>query len=240
MENLNLDSTEIDKFDALYEEWWNPVGKLKTLHTLNPIRLGYVRQSVNLSGKDVLDIGCGGGLLTEAMAKEGANVTGLDASKLAIEVANEHQKKELLAENYLPVVYHHGTAEEFSRENISQFDVITCMELLEHVPDPTSLLASCAIMLKPQGHIFLSTINRNIKSYTAAILSAEYLLGLLPKGTHDYKSFIRPSELSTWLRHSNFKVLDISGMTYIPGIEECKLTNSPDVNYLQHAQLEGR
>lgn len=241
MKTMNLDEEEIDKFDALAREWWDPNGKLKTLHALNPVRLAYIKQAIKLSGSTVLDIGCGGGLLTEAMAAEHAEVSGLDASQIAIDVANLHQQPgpdRQHRHDSLGIAYHHGTAEEFSQDNIAQFDVLTCMELLEHVPDPASLIASCASMLKPQGHIFLSTLNRNLKSYVAAILAAEYLLKLLPKGTHDYQRFIRPSELCAWLRHADFKVLDISGMTYIPGIEQCTLSNTPEINYLLHAQLK--
>ena len=235
-ENPNLNPAEIDKFDVLAGEWWRPHGKLKTLHALNPLRLAYIKQAISLSGKTVLDVGCGGGLLTEAMAAEQANVSGLDASQTAIDVANAHQQNSSARQDSLSITYHQGSAEEFSPDNIARFDVITCMELLEHVPDPASLIASCAVMLKPEGHIFLSTLNRNIKSYVAAILTAEYLLGLLPRGTHDYKDFIRPAELCAWLRHAHFRIIDISGISYIPGIEQCKLTNKPDINYLLHAQ----
>lgn len=238
MNHANVDNSEIDKFDSLADEWWDPEGQLKTLHSINPVRLNYIHRAVPLSGKAVLDIGCGGGILSQAMAEIGADVTGLDASPVAIEIAKQHQQSLERENNVLDVCYIAGTAEEFSEKNTAQFDVITCMELLEHVPEPATLISACANMLKPQGHIFLATINRNIKSYAATILAAEYLLGLLPKGTHDYKSFIRPAELSACLRQSGFQINDISGMSYIPGVEYCSLINRPDVNYLMHAQLK--
>lgn len=237
MNQSNLNTAEIDKFETLSLEWWDPKGKLRTLHTINPVRLRYIEQSVALNGKSVLDIGCGGGLLSEAMAEKGAEVTGLDASKVTIEIAKEHQRSTAEGGNPEPVDYLTGTAEEYAQQCVSQYDVITCMELLEHVPDPSSLISCCATMLKPGGHIFLATINRNLKSYASAVLGAEYLLGLLPKGTHDYSGFIRPAELCAWLRDSGFSVVDISGMTYVPGIDLCTLTNQPDVNYLLHAEL---
>ncbi len=243
MENLNLDAAEIGKFDALSGEWWDARGKLKTLHALNPARLAYIKQRIELAGKSVLDVGCGGGLLSEAMAAERARVTGLDASRTAIEVAKAHQRNTADnpdKQNSPPVAYHHGTAEKFAAEHRARFEVITCMELLEHVPDPAALIACCAGMLRPQGHLFLSTLNRNLKSYMTAILAAEYLLRLLPKGTHDYKNFIRPAELCAWLRQAGFEVVDISGMAYIPGLEQCTLISDPAVNYLLYARLKNK
>ena len=228
----NVNVNEIDKFETLIDEWWDPNGKLRTLHHINPIRLAYIDKAVDLEGKKVLDIGCGGGILTEAMAEKNAMVSGLDASAAIIDAAIQHQK--YTEKN---INYHSAAAEQFSQDNNQTFDVITCMELLEHIPDVQSLLHACANMLRPDGHIILSTINRTMKSYISAILAAEYLLQLLPKGTHDYSKFIKPSELSHWLRQSGFTILDLAGMNYVPGINYCAITDSPSVNYLIHARL---
>ena len=228
----NIDPNEVDKFDKLAREWWDPTGQLHTLHDINPVRLNYINNNVLLDGRYVLDVGCGGGILTEALARKGARVLGLDASESVIRVARQHAR-----ESGLEIEYSVGSLEDFATENTNRFDVITCMELLEHVPDPEALLRSCVRLLRYNGHLVLATINRNLKSYLSAILSAEYLFGLLPKGTHNYADFIRPSELNRWLRKANFKVLDIRGMRYIPGIRYCALTNDPGVNYLLHAQL---
>lgn len=227
----NLDPAEINKFEQLADDWWDPTGNLKTLHVINPVRLNYIRDRTSLSDRSVLDIGCGGGLLTEALARCGAEVTGLDANESAILVARQHAEDENLRINYL-----HDTVESFSQKSSEQFDIITCMELLEHVPDPSALVQSCSGLLKKGGNLFLATINRNAKAYTTVILGAEYLLGLLPRGTHDYAKFIKPSELSEWLRKSGFQVSDISGMHYIPLADRCILNSDPSVNYLMHAQ----
>jgi len=230
IKNINVD--EIDKFETLIDEWWDPNGKLRTLHHINPIRLDYIDKAVKLEGKKVLDIGCGGGILTEAMAEKNAMVSGLDASAAIIDAAIQHQK--YTEKN---INYHSATAEQFSQDNNQSFDVITCMELLEHIPDVQSLLQACAKMLRPDGHLILSTINRTMKSYLSAILAAEYLFQLLPKGTHNYSKFIKPSELSHWLRQSGFTVFDLAGMNYVPGINYCAITDNPSVNYLIHARL---
>ena len=230
----NIDPDEIDKFDKLALDWWNPAGKLRTLHDINPTRLNYIDNTVSLGGKNVLDVGCGGGILTEAMARKGADVLGLDASEPVIQVAIQHARR-----NRLEIEYVVGTVEDFATENENRFDVITCMELLEHVPNPETLLAACARLLRRNGHLVLATINRNLKSWLTTIIGAEYLFGLLPKGTHDYSSFIRPSELNSWLRKANLHLLDIKGMRYIPGVKYCALTNDPGSNYMVHARLAG-
>jgi len=228
----NIDSHELDKFASLAQDWWEPDGNLRTLHHINPTRLRYIDQRVILKGKKVLDLGCGGGLLSEAMARAGATVTGIDANSSAITAAIEHSR-----DQGLDVNYYTRTTEEFARDHSRFFDAITCMELLEHVPNVPSLITACALMLRPGGHMILSTINRNARSYASAILAAEYLLGLLPRGTHDYSRFIRPSELAGWLRSAGFDLRDIAGMSYIPGLGTGILNNRPAVNYLAHAVL---
>jgi 2-polyprenyl-6-hydroxyphenyl methylase/3-demethylubiquinone-9 3-methyltransferase len=226
----NTDRRELDKFASLAEDWWDPRGKLRTLHHINPMRLRYVDRRVGLKGKKVLDLGCGGGVLSEAMARAGALVTGIDANQSAITAAIDHCRGEDLT-----ISYYATTAELFAMDHHHVFDAIICMELLEHVPDVPSLLASCALMLRPGGHLILSTINRNALSYASVVLTAEYLLGLLPRGTHDYSRFIRPSELAAWLRSAGFELQDIAGMTYIPGLNTGMINNRPAVNYLAHA-----
>lgn len=228
----NIDEMEQSRFDSLADDWWNPDGQLRTLHDINPLRLGYIMDRVNLSGKSVLDVGCGGGLLCEAMASEGAIVTGIDISN-SISVAISHSH----SGNY-SIRYEQISPEALALSNTQQFDVITCMEMLEHVPEPESIIKACANMLKPGGDLFLSTINRTPVAYMTAILGAEYILKLLPGGTHHYSKFIRPSELATWCQTHNFNILDISGMTYIPVLRKAVLNDIPAVNYLMHAQLE--
>ena len=227
----NIDTDELHKFALLADEWWNPAGSLKTLHVINPVRLNYIDEAASIQNKTVLDIGCGGGLLSEAMADKGGIVTGLDANESAIEVAREHASQSSVRIDYV-----HATAEQYAEEDNKKYDVITCMDLLEHVPDPASLLTACAKMLKPGGDLFVATLNRNARSYAASILAAEYILGLLPKGTHDYAKFIKPSELSRWLRKMDFTIVDISGMHYLPVVNHCFLNNDPSVNYLLHAR----
>lgn len=228
----NTDSRELEKFTSLAEEWWEPDGNLRTLHHINPARLQYIDQRVILKGKNVLDLGCGGGVLSEAMARAGATVTGIDANPSAISAAKNHSR-----DHGLGISYYTRTAEEFALDHSRAFDAITCMELLEHVPDVPSLIASCTHMLRPGGHLLLSTINRSALSYASAILAAEYLLGLLPRGTHDYSRFIRPSELAEWLRSAGFELKDIAGMSYIPGLGAGIINRRPAVNYLAHAVL---
>jgi 2-polyprenyl-6-hydroxyphenyl methylase / 3-demethylubiquinone-9 3-methyltransferase len=227
----NIDTGELHKFELLADDWWDPAGSLKTLHIINPLRLEYIDKAVPLGNKKVLDVGCGGGLLSEALSKRGAIVTGLDANASAIEAAREHAR--LFPCN---VDYIISTAEQYASETNVKYDLISCMELLEHVPDPESLLTACASMLKPGGDLIVATLNRNAKSYAAAIFAAEYVLGLLPKGTHDYAKFVKPSELGRWLRRLDFSIVDISGMHYLPIVNHCLLNNDPSVNYLLHAR----
>ena len=228
----NINPDEVDKFSQLAHDWWDSGGPLQTLHDINPIRLNYITDNVLLDGRRVLDIGCGGGILTEALARAGAQVQGLDAGEAVIRVARQHAR-----ENSLKIEYSTARLEDFAADNSDHFDILTCMELLEHVPDPEALLLTCARLLRPGGHLILATINRNLKSYLGAVIGAERLFGLLARGTHDYAGFIRPSELERWLRKANFKVTDIRGMLYIPGLRYCSLTNDPGINYLLHAQL---
>lgn len=230
--NENTDTRELEKFASLESEWWDPRGRLRTLHHINPVRLQYIDQRIGLRGKKVLDLGCGGGVLSEAMARTGAAVTGIDANESAISAAVDHGRSEDLS-----IKYYASTAEDFAGTHAGAFDAVICMELLEHVPDVPSLLDACACLLRPQGDLVMSTINRNARSYAAVVLTAEYLLDLLPRGTHDYSRFIRPSELAAWMRPAGFTLRDIAGMHYIPGLDTAILSRRPDVNYLAHAVL---
>lgn len=223
----NIDIDEIKKFSSRAQQWWDAKGEFKTLHDINPVRLAYIENVISLKDKKVLDIGCGGGLLSEAMALQGAIVTGIDVSNENILIASEHAKN-----NNIEIRYDSCTAEEFSINNIGQYDLITCMELLEHVPEPESIIKACSIMIKPGGHVILSTINRNLKAYTLAVLTGEYLFKLLPKGTHNYEKFIRPSELVNWCQEYGLFTNDIKGLNYNPLFHHCSLGNKPDVNYL--------
>lgn len=230
----NLDPEELSKFDRHAAEWWNPEGPYRTLHAINPVRLRYVDTAVGLAGRTVLDVGCGGGLLCEAMANRGAAVTGIDAGAAAIAAAERHRDV-----RGLRIDYRIATIEETADSAGRQFDLVTCMELLEHVPDPASVLAAAARVLRPGGHLVVSTINRTAKAWLGAIVGAEYLLRLLPRGTHEYARFIRPSELAAWLRGTGFEVADVSGMQYLPWAGHATLTADPSVNYLLHARLPG-
>jgi len=231
----NIDAGELYKFELLREDWWNPQGNLKTLHVINPLRLKYINEAASLAGKKVLDIGCGGGLLSEAMASKGAKVTGLDANQSAIDVAQEHA-----IDMGYEIDYLHTSAEQYATQTSTGYDLITCMELLEHVPDPGSLISTCASLLRPGGDLIVATLNRNIRSYAMAILAAEYLLNIVPRGTHDYAKFIKPSEIARQCRQLHFDVKDISGMRYLPGIDRCMLNKDPSVNYLLHAQAQSQ
>jgi 2-polyprenyl-6-hydroxyphenyl methylase/3-demethylubiquinone-9 3-methyltransferase len=223
----NVDQAEIGKFDELAHRWWDPDGEFKPLHDINPLRLEWIERHAGLAGKQVLDVGCGGGILAESMARRGARVTGIDLSDKALRVAQLH-----LLESNLSVNYEHAMAEEFAAEHPGAFDVVTCMELLEHVPEPESMVAACARLVRPGGQVFFSTINRNPKAYLFAVIGAEYVLNLLPRGTHDYLRFIKPSELSRWSRGAGLRPDELVGMTYNPLTRVYRLGSDCDVNYL--------
>ena len=228
----NVDPQEVAKFEAMSTRWWDKDGEFKPLHDLNPARLAYIKQRVQmLEGKKVLDVGCGGGILSESMAHEGADVTGIDMGDANLTIAQMH-----LYESGEKVEYRKITVEELAQEQPGAFDVVTCLEMLEHVPDPGSIIQACKTLVKPNGDVFFSTVNRNAKSYAMAILGAEYVLKLLPKGTHDYKKFIRPSELDQWIRAAGLKTQHISGIIYNPFTGHCKLSDDTDINYLVHAR----
>ena len=220
---MNVDQAELEKFSALAHRWWDPEGEFRPLHDINPLRLEWIAGHAALEGAKVLDVGCGGGILTEAMARRGAHVTGIDLSEKALRVAELH-----LHESGLAVKYQKAAVEDCQGE----FDAVTCMELLEHVPDPGSMVAACARLVRPGGRVFFSTINRNPKSYLFAVVGAEYVLRLLPKGTHDYMRFIKPSELSRWTRAAGLRTVEMIGMTYNPITRRYRLGADCDVNYL--------
>ena len=225
----NVDVAEIAKFDALATRWWDPDGDFRPLHEINPLRLDYIRQRAELDGRSVIDVGCGGGILTEALARQGARVTGIDMAEAPLAVARLHQ-----AESGTDVDYRHATAEDIASQAAGQFDVVTCLEMLEHVPSPAAVVKACAEIVRPGGHVFFSTINRNPKSFLFAIVGAEYLLRLLPKGTHEYEKFIRPSELEEWARHAGLELRSSIGLHYNPLTKEYSLGANVDVNYLMH------
>ena len=229
----NIDPAEIEKFEKLARTWWDLDSEFKPLHDINPLRLGYINQRVQLAGKQALDIGCGGGILTESLARNGAFVTGIDMGTAPLQVARLHRH-----ESDLEIDYQQMTAEAMAQQYPGKFDVVTCLEMLEHVPDPGSVISACRRLLKPNGHLFLSTINRNPKAYLFAIIGGEHLLKLLPPGTHDYQKFIKPSELAKTLRELDLALKDITGMTYNPIRQQYKLTSDTDVNYLMHAIYE--
>ena len=206
--------------------WWDPAGEFRPLHDLNPVRLAWIEGLAPLAGRRVLDVGCGGGILAESMARRGAKVTGIDLSEKPLKVAQLH-----LLESGLAVEYELASAEDFAARNPAAFDVVTCMEMLEHVPDPASTVAACARLAKPGGRVFFSTINRNLKAYALAVVGAEYVLGLLPKGTHDYARFIKPSELVRWCREAGLQPSELRGMTYNPLTNAYRMGSDCDVNY---------
>lgn len=229
--DTNFDPAEIAKFEELAHRWWDSESEFKPLHDINPLRLNYIDTRAPLAGKKVLDVGCGGGILAESMAMRGAQVTGIDLGEAPLSVAKLH-----LLESNIQVDYQHISAEAMAKNKPQSYDIITCMEMLEHVPDPSITVSSCATMLKPEGQLFFSTLNRNPKSFLFAILGAEYLLRLLPKGTHEYAKFIRPSELSRWVRQADLEVRDITGLIYNPITHHYRLDDDTDVNYLLHAR----
>ena len=223
----NVDHGEIDKFSALAHRWWDPTSEFKPLHAINPLRLGWIQSITNLQGKRILDVGCGGGILAESLSKAGATVTGIDLSTKALKVAELHQLESGTSVRYLTI-----SAEDLAKEESQSYDVVTCMEMLEHVPDPSSVVQACAKLCKPGGHIFFSTLNRNPKSYLFAIIGAEYILQLLPKGTHQYEKFIKPSELAQFTRAAGLEVIELKGMTYNPITQIYRLGSDTDVNYM--------
>ena len=225
----NFDAAEIDKFDALASRWWDPEGEFRPLHEINPLRLDFIRQRAELEGRNVVDIGCGGGILTEAMAARGATVTGIDMAEKPLAVARLH-----MIESGAEVDYLQCTAEELATQHAAEFDVVTCLEMLEHVPSPRAIVKACADLVRPGGDVFFSTINRNPKAFVFAIVGAEYLLRLLPKGTHEYDKFIRPSELDEWARAAGLELRESIGMHYNPLTREYWLGRNVDVNYLMH------
>lgn len=224
---MNADPLELQKFSDLAHRWWDPTSEFRPLHEINPLRLEWINARAPLAGKAVVDIGCGGGILAESMAKKGAKVTGIDLSEKALKVADLHS-----LESGVQVRYEMISAEQLAEREPASFDVVTCMEMLEHVPDPASIVQACANLVKPGGHVFFSTINRNPKSYLFAVIGAEYILRMLPKGTHDYAKFITPAELAQYVRQAGMDVMSLKGMTYNPLTKIYSLNQDTDVNYL--------
>lgn len=231
-QRANVDPSEIAKFEAMANRWWDPTSEFKPLHDINPLRCNYIDQYAPLADSSVLDIGCGGGILSEAMALRGATVTGIDMGEAPLAVARLHALESGVQVNYRQI-----TAEALAAEQAASFDTVTCLEMLEHVPDPASVIAAASTLVKPGGHVFFSTINRNPKAYAFAIVGAEYLLRLLPKGTHEYSKFIRPAELASWIRRAGLQLCDISGIVYNPLTKRYALSETDvDVNYIVHCR----
>jgi 2-polyprenyl-6-hydroxyphenyl methylase/3-demethylubiquinone-9 3-methyltransferase len=234
LHETNVDPAEIDKFQSIASRWWDRESEFKPLHDINPLRVDYIEQQVNgLDGKQIVDIGCGGGILAEALAQRGALVTGIDMAEQSLKVARLH-----LHESDLEINYQLSTAEAFAEQNAAGFDVVTCLEMLEHVPDPAAIIDAAVRLLKPDGCLILSTLNRNPKSFALAILGAEYVLGLIPRGTHQYRRFIKPSEMAAQLRANGMRVRDISGISYNPLTRNYTLGRDIDVNYLVTAEFD--
>ncbi len=228
-QTANIDPAEIKKFEDLASRWWDKQGEFKALHEMNPLRLNFINTGSPLEGQMVCDIGCGGGILSESMARCGATVTGTDMGKAPLSIARLHA-----IESELDIDYQQTTAEEFAQQKPAQFDVISCMEMLEHVPDPASIINACFTLLKPGGSVYFSTINRNPKSYLFAIIGAEYVMKMLPHGTHDFAKFIKPSELDEWARLSGLELVDLKGISYNPFTSLFSQSQDVDVNYMVH------
>lgn len=230
----NADQNELDKFSQLAHRWWDPESEFKPLHQINPLRLDWIDSHASIAGKKVLDIGCGGGILSESMAVKGAEITGIDLSSKALAVARLH-----LMESGNSVEYLEISAEQLAEQSPASFDVVSCMEMLEHVPNPASTIAACAALVKPGGHVFFSTINRNLKAYLLAVVGAEYVLKMLPKGTHDYAKFIKPSELTRWSKSVELEPSELIGLSYNPITKVYSLGRDTSVNYLLHTKKAG-
>lgn len=229
----NVDPNEIRKFEELAYRWWDTESEFKPLHDINPLRLNYIDDRAAIKGKQVIDVGCGGGILAESMARRGATVIGIDMGEAPLSVAQMHALESQIAVDYQQI-----TAEDMAAQHAGQFDVVTCMEMLEHVPDPASVIAACAQMVKPNGHVFFSSINRNPKAFLMAIVGAEYIMNMLPKGTHEYGKFIKPSELEKAARSVGLKLRNITGLTYNPIFQSYRLSPDVDVNYMMHFTKE--
>lgn len=227
----NVDPAEVAKFDALADSWWDPEGQSKPLHQINPLRLQFIRERTPLKNKKVIDVGCGGGILTESLALSGADATGIDMGELPLEIARLHALEAGLKINYQQI-----TAEAMAADHADEYDAVTCMEMLEHVPDPQAIINACATMVKPGGDVYFSTLNRNPKAWLLAIVGAEYIANMLPKGTHDYARFIKPSELARACREAGLTVSTIAGISYNPLTRKYALTRDVDVNYLLHCR----
>jgi 2-polyprenyl-6-hydroxyphenyl methylase/3-demethylubiquinone-9 3-methyltransferase len=225
----NIDEAEIARFEAMAPIWWDKQGEFKALHDINALRLNYINDRMPLGGKAVLDAGCGGGILSEAMAALGAEVTGIDMSEAALGAARMHLRK-----TGLDVDYQQATAEQFAESYPDRFDVVTCLELLEHVPDPASVVAACKTLARPGGDVFFATLNRNLKSFLFAVIGAEYILGLVRRGTHSYRKFIKPAELKDWAAHAGLSFMDLTGLHYNPILRRYTLGGNTHVNYLAH------